>query len=249
VNTPLYFSRVRLRHDAPDDALRGALSRLDSARAATGHRLIWSLFGDDPDRRRDFLWREAEPGVFFLLSARPPDDRRGLFRIDGTKPFAPVLALGDRLQFALRANATVARKPEGAANGVRGARCDVVMDAIREVAKGHRAGPRQEVLPAVAVRWLAAQGETHGFEIAKRAPEDWESEEARAQRREALEVMGYRVLRIGRGRGRAALRLGVLDLEGVLVVSDPARFVAALARGFGHGKAFGYGLMLVRRAR
>lgn len=250
MSAPLYLSRARLRHDAPDGALREALSRLDGTRAAAGHLLIWALFGDDPDRRRDFLWREAEPGVFYLLSARPPEDRSGLFRLDEPKPFAPALASGDRLHFVLRANATVARKPEGAGTGVRGERCDIVMDAIHEVPKGQRAAPRQEVLPAVATRWLAAQGEAHGFEIAERAPaEEWEPGDTGEEHREALDVMGYRVLRIGRSRGRAALQLGVLDLEGTLVVRNPARFVTALAHGFGRGKAFGCGLMLVRRAR
>jgi CRISPR system Cascade subunit CasE len=48
-------------------------------------------------------------------------------------------------------------------------------------------------------------------------------------------------------RPKAAIRIGVLDLEGVLVVSDPARFCHCLAQGFGRAKAFGCGLMLIRR--
>jgi CRISPR system Cascade subunit CasE len=41
----------------------------------------------------------------------------------------------------------------------------------------------------------------------------------------------------------------VLDFEGVLEVTDPVRFLAALANGFGRARAFGCGLMLIRRAR
>jgi CRISPR system Cascade subunit CasE len=250
MNAPLYLSRARLRHDAPDDAVREALSRLDGTRAAAAHRLIWALFGDNPDRPRDFLWREAEPGVFYLLSSRVPEDRSGVFRLDEAKPFAPVLAPGDRLQFVLRANATVARKPAGDATGVRGERCDVVMDAIHGLPKGSRAGPREGVLSDVGARWLTGQGEKHGFEVAERDPSlEWEALELDRERRDALHVTGYRVLRIGRSRGRAAVQLGILDLEGTLVVRDPVRFVAALAHGFGRGKAFGCGLMLVRRVR
>jgi len=38
---------------------RLTLSRAPSAAALDAHhRLLWSLFSDDPDRRRDFLWRE-----------------------------------------------------------------------------------------------------------------------------------------------------------------------------------------------
>jgi CRISPR system Cascade subunit CasE len=61
-------------------------------------------------------------------------------------------------------------------------------------------------------------------------------------------VVAHRVLALPREAGRPVARLGVLDLEGVLEVSDPVRFVAALADGFGRGKAFGNGLMLIRRA-
>ena len=42
------------------------------------------------------------------------------------KPYAPRLAVGDRLAFRLRANPTIARKEEGKKNSPRH---DVVMDA------------------------------------------------------------------------------------------------------------------------
>ncbi len=41
---------------------------------------------------------------------------------------------------------------------------------------------------------------------------------------------------------------GVLDYEGVLTVEDPVLFLSALTVGFGRARAFGCGLMLVRRA-
>lgn len=250
MNPSLKLSRARLRHDAPAEVLRDLLSRLASTRMATGHRLIWTLFGDTPERERDFLWREAEPGVFYLLSARPPEDRLGLFRLDPAKPFAPVLAPGERLHFVLRANATIARKPEGmkADDPTRGKRCDIVMDALKRVPRGQRSGPRQALLPEVAHRWLAAQGEKHGFALARREmPEAWEVGDAH-EAGAALDVMGYRVLRLGRGGRRAPMQVGVLDLKGTLEVREPARFLAAVAQGFGRAKAFGCGLMLIRRA-
>ncbi len=42
---------------------------------------------------------------------------------------------------------------------------------------------------------------------------------------------------------------GVLDLEGEIEVTDPAAFATALAQGFGRAKAWGCGMMLIRRAR
>ena len=42
--------------------------------------------------------------------------------------------------------------------------------------------------------------------------------------------------------------LRTLDFGGILTVVDPERFIEALYQGVGSAKAFGCGLMLVRRA-
>ena len=39
-----------------------------------------------------------------------------------------------------------------------------------------------------------------------------------------------------------------LDFEGVLTVSDPDTLLPAIAQGFAAAKAYGSGLMLIRRA-
>lgn len=238
--TSLYLSRARLRRDAPPSALRHLLADAsDSARAGAGHRLIWTLFGDGPDRTRDFLWREAELGVFYFLSARLPEDREGVFALDQPKPFAPLLAAGDRLRFALRANATVARVAQGRprANGrVRGKPCDVVMNVLAGLPRADRAAQRHSAVLQAGMAWLVSQGQRAGFTLAKKTPDG--AEDAR--------VLGYRTLRVEHA-GPAA-RLGILDLEGVLTVENPEVFGAALSRGFGRAKAFGCGLMLIRRA-
>ena len=61
-------------------------------------------------------------------------------------------------------------------------------------------------------------------------------------------VDGYETVRIPRAGGQPA-QFSVLDFEGVLEVTDPMRFLAALVNGFGRARAFGCGLMLIRRAR
>ena len=181
---------------------------------------------------------------------RAPEDRHGLFRLDPPKPFAPALEPGDHLRFVLRANATVARKAEGkpsATGRMRGGRCDVVMDALHAVPKAERAAVRRDLLPAVSAEWLRVQGGKHGFAVVGRAAPH-EPESGSPLLPVAPEVTGYRVMRIDRGRRRPPMELGVLDLEGALVVTAPELFVPALAKGFGRSKAFGCGLMLVRRA-
>jgi CRISPR system Cascade subunit CasE len=58
-------------------------------------------------------------------------------------------------------------------------------------------------------------------------------------------VDGYRTWR--QHFGSKGIELATVDFEGTLEVADPARFLDALVRGVGPAKAFGCGLMLVRR--
>jgi len=199
----------------------------ESARAATTHHLVWTLFGDTSDRERDFLWREHAPGEFYLLSSRPPLDVHGLFELSPPKAFAPALVPGDRLSFQLRVNATVSR---GGAPGVRGKPSDIVMDAIHGLPRGERAIGRAGALDAVAGAWMTRKGSTSGFTVS------------------TLGVTGYSVINMERSRGAAKVRFGVLDLYGEIAIADAKAFVSSVSAGFGRAKAFGCGLMLMRRA-
>ncbi|MEL6317710.1 MAG: type I-E CRISPR-associated protein Cas6/Cse3/CasE, partial [Pseudomonadota bacterium] len=142
-----------------------------------------------------------------------------------SKPFQPALSVGDRLAFALRVNATVARK-DGAG---RGRRHDVAMDALKDVASGGRAALRQERAESAARDWLETRAEVSGFRLT------------------ALRLHSYRAARLPR-RGGAKASFGVFDLEGLLEIADPPAFLERLRQGFGRAKAFGCGLMLIRRA-
>jgi CRISPR system Cascade subunit CasE len=235
----LFLSRARLRRDVPAAALWSALAPTDEdRRMQTSHRLVWTLFADDPTRTRDFLWREVGPGHFYFLSRRPPEDRHRLFDLDPPKRFSPELCPGDVLRFTLRANATVARRPAGAVGRARGKPCDVVMDALFRLPTGvARAAERQKVIHAEGRRWLCARGAAHGFRL---VDSEIDADGAGSC------VTGYRVARLDDRKG--AMRIGVLDFDGTLVVEDPARFLDAVGQGFGRAKAFGCGLMMIRRA-
>jgi CRISPR system Cascade subunit CasE len=235
----LHMSRARLRasHGETLSAIAPILMPGEAgARIGHAHRLVWLLFQNEPDKARDFLWREEGPGRYLILSQQPPSDPSGLFDLD-TKDFAPKLAAGDRLGFALRANAVVARK--GARDGAdkdrraRGKRVDVVMDALHAVPKTQRPARRAELTDQAARSWLDEQGARSGFCVLSLAVRSYER----------IDVADH--ARPGR-RNRAGI--AVLDLEGTLEVTDPDPFVEKLARGFGSAKAFGCGLMLIRRA-
>lgn len=221
--------RARLRRDAAVATLAPLLVPEDAdARAGASHRLVWSLFGDSAERRRDFLWREEKPGEFIILAPREPRDAAGLFEIE-CREFAPRLSPGDRLDFLLRANPTV--QPTAPVGGKRPPRSDVVMHALRDLPRGsERAAARPERVIEAGTSWLARQGERKGF-----APEP------------GLRVDGYEAWRVPHGR-TSAIRYATLDFAGTLRVEEPASLVAAIVAGFGRAKAFGCGLMLIRRA-
>lgn len=221
----LYLTRAAISRAASASALAGLLAPQNpDARMSATHRLIWTLFADGTERTRDFLWRDDDRGRFYILSQRPPQDNHALFDLDPPKVFAPSLRPGDKLAFSLRANPTISRKNEA---GKR-IRCDVVMDGLSKVPRVQRASVRHDVEAAAGRDWLNRQGAAHGFRSLQ------------------TDCVRYDVLRPPHRANR--MRLGVLELEGVLEITDPFAFLAKLAQGFGRARAYGCGLMLIRRA-
>ena len=226
-----FLSRVRLKRNASVGALAplllGETGRGGAARQP-GHHLVWSLFADVPDRHRDFLWREMDTGVYLILSARQPQDRHGLFDIAEPKPFAPALESGDRLRFSLRANPVIRRRDHSRRRSIKH---DIVMDALRSRPEAERAGYRRTAMREQGFDWLQRQGEKAGFTI----------------RSGEVGVDGYDQHRISRKGASSSMSYSSVDFEGILTVADPVPFLPAIARGFGAAKAFGCGLMLIRR--
>ncbi|MGH7046608.1 MAG: type I-E CRISPR-associated protein Cas6/Cse3/CasE [Stellaceae bacterium] len=219
---------ARLRRDLPAHCLARLLVPSEpGARFGAAHHLVWSLYADSPERRRDFLWREIRPGEFLILGARPPIDPHGLFDLDH-KPFAPVLRPGQQLQFDLRANPVVS---VAEIRGARGRRHDVVMHALKKAVPGDRAGSRAEAIGVAGSAWLMRKAAAAGFGFD----------------REQLHIDRYERIRIPR-EGSSVITLSTLTFQGLLTVTEPARFVTAILSGFGSAKAYGCGLMLIRRA-
>ena len=139
--------------------------------------------------------------------------------------FDPDLRAGDQLSFVLRANATRdKRQGQG-----RSTRVDVVMDLLHDLPQAERSNKRLALAGDAATEWMTRQGATKGFTLKHLAVED------------------YNVQRTPRGRKTATL--GVLELSGVIELTEPAVFLTAMASGFGRAKGWGCGLMLIRRYR
>lgn len=239
----LYLSQIRLSRSPSAQALARLFAPSDmAARRSAQHNLLWSVFSDGPDRRRDFLWREERDGSFLTLSARPPV-QTDLFEPHLVRDFAPALAAGDRLDIQLRCNATRTEKTGGvsAAGKEKKRHVDLVMDALHaipgrkdlpEAAASLRAPKRLDLAQEVAAKWLGRQGEKAGFRVLATEVADYSTE----------------VLPGHRGARKGQPQFGILDLAGRIEVTDPATFLARLPEGFGRAKAFGCGLMLIRRA-
>lgn len=116
---------------------------------------------------------------------------------------------------------------------VRVKHVDVVMAVLRSVpGGGARSERRPEAAQEAGAAWLAGQGARHGFSVRGVAVGHYDAV-----------TLPHHV-----GKRRGAPRLGMMDLSGEIEVTDPSVFLAAQAAGFGRAKAFGCGLMLLRRA-
>jgi len=234
----MYLSRVRV---APEGLDHEALYRLMQGDAYGNHQLLWRLFPDHDERPflfRQELEQEAPGGgrprglpLFYVLSGDEPSPVPGLLACE-VKPFTPRLHTGMHLAFRLRANPVVARKSAGQQ---RSRHHDVLMDAKRAArAEGVTAPAEVQVrMDDAARRWLADQERSDRWGYRLLADP---------------EVSGYR-RHAYRRRGGREIRFSSVDYQGALEVTDPDRFRDALARGIGRSRAFGCGLVLVRRPR
>ena len=227
----MYFSLIRPSDGQERDA---AHQRLEGPYA--DHQWLWKWFPAEPGSARDFLYRqyESEGGVrFYVVSKRPPVPALGAWQAF-TRDYFPEVVIGDRFQFELRANPTVRHGRDG-----KSKRHDVVMEAKQKLllVKGLKkwsdwqdeSKPDMvEIVQSACGNWLQRRGLSLGFEVDLGV----------------LTVNGYDQHREKEGK---SLRFSTADFSGMLTVVDPNLFIRALSDGIGSAKAFGCGLLLVRR--
>lgn len=188
---------------------------------AGSHHAVWSLMTDGADRARDFLYRENDDGKLMVLSQRKPLESP-LWRSQ-TRAL-PEFQAGDALRFSLRANPVIRRKR---ADG-KTVKLDPIMNALHATPSGQRAEVRMQTAQDVTTDWLQRLGTQGGYEL------------------QSSVVETYKQRRIHR-RGGRPVQFGVVDVVGELVVTDAEAFTDHLEQGFGASRAWGCGLMLVRR--
>lgn len=246
----MFLSRIEL---GPRASEREAFWR-EVSQPYGAHQALWNLLSRGPDQRRDFLFHAEESRgrpTFLVLSAQAPEvPSDGLWSID-SRSFAPSLRVGQRLGFRLRASPVVRRgeKVDGKANR-RVHRHDVVMDLTRTFGEAGQSLPElSERVREAGLGWLTRQSTRAGFRLAETEVESLGDDgllEPEGHKQAAVRIDGYRQHRIVR-RGTTPILFSTLEFEGLLEVTDPGIFLDKVCSGFGPQKAFGCGLMLLRR--
>jgi CRISPR system Cascade subunit CasE len=225
----MYFSRVRLRTDVDNGAMARRLCQQDSYQE---HQILWRLFGEDPTAERDFLFRRTDINgwpQFYLVSQRLPGLEDPIWHVD-SQTYHPRIYHGQRFLFSLRANPVVTRKgPAGERK-----RHDVIMDLKKKrdwkkLPVGDRE-PMYTLVQEAAVSWLSPRLKKSGARLDAVTADSY------------LQHQNYK-----KGKSKA-ICYSTLDMTGLLSVSDPDMFIGTLYHGIGPAKAFGCGLLLIRRA-
>jgi CRISPR system Cascade subunit CasE len=133
---------------------------------------------------------------------------------------------GDAVLWSLRLNAVVRHKEPGA---VKSGKKNCIVDDAR---KGGASGHSLDIAATVVPDWLSPRLAAAGL----------------ASEASDMRVERYTKMQFSKGPGsRENISLGVTDLIGRGTVKDADAFRLALAKGFGSGRSYGCGLMLVRR--
>lgn len=223
----MYLSKVRLLSSS--QAQREFMA-LQMKGAYGSHQLLWRLFSDEDER--NFLYREEQVSggypEFYVLSDKEPSPLPLVFSIE-SKAFSPALTTGQRLGFKLRVNPTVAKKDDQGKHH----RHDVLMNAKRKLKEEDAKDPGRvkHAMEQAALAWFADEKRLDQWGIQLDALPNIES---------------YTQHRSSKQSGKP-IQFSSVDFQGVITVKDVQKFLAQYQKGFGRSKAFGCGLMLIRR--
>ncbi|MCO5383533.1 MAG: type I-E CRISPR-associated protein Cas6/Cse3/CasE [Methanosarcina barkeri] len=197
------------------------------------HRLVWTLFPVDPDKNRDFLYRQEENNrlpTFYVVSEREPEKQEEIWQTKSMS-YNPLLCEGDRLSFILRVNPVVTKQDLDGSHH----RHDVIMEAktkLKEEGVPRDKWPSDtEIVQDEGFKWLEKKGQQNGFSIKK----------------EFIRADGYMQQKFYKPNGKQLINISTIDFNGILTVTDPELLKKALFKGIGPAKGFGCGLMMVRR--
>lgn len=235
----MYFSKatLNLRDSTPDVSNSDYWKFARYLSTSYGvHKTVWDMFSDDPEKKRDFLYREEERNgvkMFYLVSQNIPLNETDMWAVE-SKPYDPKIYNGSQLKFSIRANPVVIKpNKQGSLR-----KHSVVMDAkIRCRNGGQKIPPTNELVNSEGLKWLAKMGERHGFTFNPKQ----------------VAVVGYNESFFykpikNNDEKKINVKLVTMDFTGLLTVTDEKAFKKALFDGIGPSKSFGCGLLMIKHA-
>lgn len=227
----MYFSLITA---APSRERAAAHER--AAGPYAEHQWLWNFFPAEKGSPREFLFRSSDTAngpMYYVVSKRAPRPVSTAWKVQ-TREYHPQLRTGQRLLFDLRANPVVVHERGGKAR-----RDDVVMQEKKRLLAERNLSRWQDwngidkpelydLVQQTCSAWLKARAERLGFSV-----DDG-----------SLRVDGYQ----RHAEKGGDLRFSTVDFSGQLTVLDSEALSKALREGVGRAKAFGCGLLLVRRA-
>jgi CRISPR system Cascade subunit CasE len=223
-----YFSRARIK----PGSIRSILKQTGDAYRE--HALVWQLFPGDGEVR-DFLFRadidEQGAPVYYVVSRREPTLHDAL--VVETRPYDPQLQEGELVRFDLRVNPTITESKTRK-------RHDILMHAKYQArAEGLSPAKIAECVETTCRQWLAER--SMGLRILL-DPNDLPNGLA-----DSLVVSRYQQHHIRARKHEKQLMFSSVDYSGIAEVTDPDALRKTLFGGVGRSKAFGCGLLLLRR--
>lgn len=220
----MYFSKITLKSTID----RANYAEVVCSNTYKEHQILWKLFNGNPDAKREFIYRyepQRNTPAYYLVSTQKPVDQNNLWNIQ-SKHYKPVVTTGQQFSFMLRVN------PVKTKNGKRH---DVVMYEKYQLNyknMDRKIRPTtQELVEKTGRKWLAKRAETSGFIFDDNS----------------IQIDSYQPKVSGRKKGKKEIRYSTMDFQGILTISDPEQFTQTLMQGIGKARAFGCGLMLIRR--
>lgn len=193
------------------------------------HQFLWSCFDSGSNQEQhqaDFIYRTdivMNTPVIHILSNRKIEQSISGWKLE-SKEFEFEIEQGQLIQFSFRANPTIDIKSDGG----RSKRHDVVMHAKKQ-AKAQQLDTLSQI-DLAAKQWLLKRAELFGVEF----------------KEQTIEYANYQQHTFKKG-DEQLVKISTLDYQGILTVKDPEKFQQALVHGIGRSKAFGCGLMMIKR--
>ena len=224
----MYFSRLTLTDTSLLYKLRG--------NSYSEHQVLWTVFEDDRDAQRDFLYHKINGPrpQYYMLSSRKPKASMPEWQLEGPKAYTPAIQNGQKFYFTLRANPTVTlSKPTNSAKKNSKKRIDVVTYEkikIQYKTLPHNKKPSYyELVQTSCLNWLEKRAQKNGF-VFDRGRVQAEAYTKHLARKQNKNITYYTV-----------------DFSGVLQVTEVESFKRVLFQGLGRGRAFGCGMLLIKR--